>query len=566
MKTDNSTPDLPPTDPITTDKTDVPVSPGYQVTTSTADSKQVVAPVAPEPSPVPTGTRRSLLLVLGLVVILGLAGVYAAVSGNRTKTGTTVPVAKKDVPVVRVATFSPLSHTYYPDVASDSTQLDINSQLFEGLTKFVNDTTLVPGLADSWTNPDSSTWVFNLHPGIKFHTGKTLTAADVKGSLEAISSSDYGKTYAATIKTVSVVNDLTVKITTDGPDPLLASELTSLLIYDTTSTKKNDAINGSGPYTVASDTPTNIKLVAFDNYHGGHVYTREVDYVGYQSLAELPSDSLKNRQVNLIAFGNNATAQSISQLTAAGYVLDKHSAYDVGHLVFNTQRKGSPFANLKVRQAVASALDITKLAQIQTTNGIDVFPATQTIAKGIPGYNPAITAPTFSSAAAKSALQAAGYPKGFAFTLTYFPSPRNKLIIPEIQSELAAVGLTVKLDPESEQKKLVQIAFGGGTDMYFGTVSSNFVDGSDILSDFINSPNYTKPALNKLNDQASQELVPAKRVNILQQMAKLIEDDQADIPLFQSNGDILAHDPAIVIHRDTLANYVGVSYWQTYAK
>ena len=38
---------------------------------------------------------------------------------------------------------------------------------------------IVPILAESWSNPDNSTWLFKLKKGIKFHDGSEFTAADV---------------------------------------------------------------------------------------------------------------------------------------------------------------------------------------------------------------------------------------------------------------------------------------------------------------------------------------------------------------------------------------------------
>jgi peptide/nickel transport system substrate-binding protein len=530
------------------------------VTPESTTPDQITPPIEPV-KPAAPPKRKKLLAAIGVIVAVAIAIGAAVLLTSSTPVSKTITVAKKDIASVQVVSFDPLSHTYYPDMQSYTEQYDVNMQLFEGLTKFVNDTELKPGLADSWTNPDSSTWVFKLHPNVKFHTGKVMTATDVKGSLDAIKTTDYGKTYASTIKTVTVVDPLTVKIQTDGSDPLLANELASLFIYDTTSAKKNDAVNGTGPYTLASDTKTDIKLTAFDGYHGGHVYTRAIDYHAYDAATDIPAAAITNHQIQVISFTN--APDLLTKLTAANYTVQKLPTYAVGHLVFNTSHVGSPFANLKVRKAVAQAIDTKKLIAVSKS---DAIPAGQTIANGIPGYNPAIKPVVFSETAAKTALTAAGYPNGFSFKLTFYPSPRNTAITTEVKKELAAIGITVNLDSESDQNKIGDIAFGGGTDMYLTGVNSNVVDGSDILSDFIDSPNYTSATLDKLNDQASTELNPAKRVVILQQMAKFIEDDQADIPLFQDNTQVLSSAPSIVAHRDTIVSSVGVYYWQTYAK
>src|SRR5581483_753758 len=52
-----------------------------------------------------------------------------------------------------------------------------------------NSTTVVPGLAQKWENPDPNTYTFHLNPNIKFQdlppvNGRALTSADVKWSVE----------------------------------------------------------------------------------------------------------------------------------------------------------------------------------------------------------------------------------------------------------------------------------------------------------------------------------------------------------------------------------------------
>ena len=79
-----------------------------------------------------------------------------------------------------------------------------------------------PGVARSWElAEDGSTWTFHLRPGQKFHNGDPLTAQDVKFSLQRQmapnSIAAAAATMRRTIKSIDVVDDLTVNINTNTP-------------------------------------------------------------------------------------------------------------------------------------------------------------------------------------------------------------------------------------------------------------------------------------------------------------------------------------------------------------
>jgi peptide/nickel transport system substrate-binding protein len=79
-----------------------------------------------------------------------------------------------------------------------------------------------PGVAERWElSPDGLTWTFFIRPGQTFHNGDRLTAHDVKFSLERQMGPNSLASAAAsmrrTIKSIEVVDDLTVKVHTISP-------------------------------------------------------------------------------------------------------------------------------------------------------------------------------------------------------------------------------------------------------------------------------------------------------------------------------------------------------------
>ena len=142
-------------------------------------------------------------------------------------------------------------------------------QMYEPLVIRLADNSLQGALAESWKQTDDpSVWAFKLRPGVKFHDGTPLTAADVVFSLKrAQAPSSQMKSLLSSVREVVAVDPLTVHIRTQGPDLVLPDNLTNLFIMseawtrahqaeapqDTASKTENYAtrhVNGTGPYTL----------------------------------------------------------------------------------------------------------------------------------------------------------------------------------------------------------------------------------------------------------------------------------------------------------------------------
>ncbi len=500
------------------------------------------------------------ILVLVVVIVLAAVGYLLAGSFN-SKPSKNVSV-KKDIPDLTVTFLQPLHINMYPNIRNELTNLEINAQIFQGLTKVINGTQIVPNLATSWTNPNQSTWIFNLRPNVKFHTGKTMTAYDVKASIDAVASTSWGQTFASTIKDVKVLGPLKVEIDTNAPDPILLNKLTDLYIFDTTSGKADNSINGTGPYQLVSNSTNDVRLKAFNGYWGGHVYVKQVDYMGeWTNGEEIPPSMLAAHQPQVI--GVTADPGFVNTLKSYGYNISYESDYAVGELIFNSTTPGSPLSKLAVRKAITEAINKPAIINASGNTGSPV--ANQLIAQGIPGYNPAIQPSIFSDATAKTDLANAGYPNGFSFTFTYFNAPNNQGLANELKTELAKIGVTVNLDPESDVGFFNKLA-NNSSDMYYAVINSNYLDGSDILADYVGVPYYNNATFNKLNTQASTMFNQTKRLQLLQQASSVLANDYAGIPLFQRTNEVVATAPNLVIFHDTAASEPGTYIYHDYQK
>ncbi|TCP44381.1 ABC transporter substrate-binding protein [Rhodovulum marinum] len=98
----------------------------------------------------------------------------------------------------------------------------VYANIFEGLTRFAPDGSVIPALAESWeANAEATEYTFHLHDGVTFHDGTTMDAEDVRFSLDrarAEDSTNAQKALFAGIAGVEVVDALTVRVTLKAPD------------------------------------------------------------------------------------------------------------------------------------------------------------------------------------------------------------------------------------------------------------------------------------------------------------------------------------------------------------
>ena len=135
-----------------------------------------------------------------------------------------------------------------------------------------------PGLAVSWKNVDDTTWEVKLRKGVKFHDGTPFGAKDVKATFDRVLNPDNKLTARgnhAKIKSIEVVDDLTVRFKTDGPYPLFVERLTAQVMQSEKAIKEKghewlqENPVGTGPY----------KLTKWSKKQE-HFLTRNEDYWG----------------------------------------------------------------------------------------------------------------------------------------------------------------------------------------------------------------------------------------------------------------------------------------------
>ena len=562
MEPINNTPTSNPNQAPTTDN----IAPAPTQPVSPGPDSGSVTPPATQSGPPEKKSKKKMMLIL-LVVLLVLGGAAAAYFATKGKDKTNQPSqqaqsTKKPVDLLTVGVTQPFFTDLYPKIEGSIFPVEVNSQIFEGLTKYQNENQVVPNLATSWSNPDNTTWDFKIASGIKFHNGHDLTPAAVKASIDALASNDYIKTYLTTVKSVAVKGSDTVEIKTTAPDALLPNELANVFIYDTTG-KTNDAGNGTGPYTIKSGTTlsqssTTMDLVAVNDYHGGTPTTKEVIFKSYTDDKVLAQD-VKDGKVDI---ADLTSKDAVDQVKQYGYVSLVDNNPQVYFLLPNTLKAGSPLSKLAVRKAIYEGLDANAIMKADSRTGT---PATQFVPQDMPGYNPDVKRPAYNATQAKTDLAAAGYPNGFTITFTYFAT--HDAMAKEVQKEMAAMGIKLTMDAETSGPTLQKKALGGQTDLFYIAYGSSLIDTTDVIQPLlIDSANYKSTDLDKTYQQVTTTFNTQARLTLMQQLNKQAMDDVAGFPLFVPDGRYLAVKSGLAVQVDNLTDYMGIDFWKVYAQ
>nr|WP_202451416.1 ABC transporter substrate-binding protein [Streptomyces sp. SID4948] len=420
----------------------------------------------------------------------------------------------------------------------------LNGNVYEGLFKLTDDGKIQNQLATGYTvSPDGLTYTFTLRPGVKFHSGRTLTAADVKYSIEKVTgpaSQAARKSSFDMIKSIDTPSTDTVKVTLSSKSISFVYNLSYVWIIDAQAKNLKTSEDGTGPYKLGKWTHGSaLSLVRFPGYWGTPATNAGVVFKYFKDATAL-NNALLTNAVDVVTSEQSPDALDQFKNNANYKVNNGHSTTKL-LLAFNDRVK--PFNNTLVRKAVTSAIDNKKLLQsvwgdYGTLIG-SMTPPTDPWYENLTQVNP------YNVTLAKQELAQAGYAGGFSFTLdtpNYDPHPTAAAFI---KSELAKVGIKVKINiitPDQWYTKVYQ-------NHDFTATLQEHVNDRDIV--WYGNPDfywgYNNKQVTTWVNQAEQSDTTAEQTALLKKVNTQIADDAAS--------DWLYLYPQIVVANSKLSGY-----------
>ena len=407
------------------------------------------------------------------------------------------------------------------------------SNVFEGLTRFMGDGSVVPGLAKSWDiSEDGLVYTFHLQDGVTFHDGTTMDAEDVKFSLDrarAEDSQNAQKALFASIDTVEVVDPLTVAITLKEPNGLFLFNMAwgdaVIVAPESIDDIKTNPV-GTGAFKFVNWTQgDSLQLERNPDYWGE---APVLEQATFRFIADPTAAFAAVMAEDVDVFAGFPAPENLPQFEADPRFQVLVGSTE-GETILAINNKQPPFDNVKVRQAVAHAID--RQAIIDGA----MFGYGTPIGTHVAPHNPAYTDLTgqsgFDPEKSKALLSEAGFADGFETTLHLPPPSYARRGGEIIAAQLAEVGITAEII-NVEWAQWLESVFNGKN---FGLTIVSHTEPMDIgiyaRPDYYFQ--YDNPDFQALMDELNKTTDPDQRTEMLQTAQKMIADDYVNGFLFE---------------------------------
>ncbi|MFD1632149.1 ABC transporter substrate-binding protein [Haloplanus ruber] len=375
-----------------------------------------------------------------------------------------------------------------PHYIDKGQEIYVSSNIYSGLVKIGPDGAIVGDLANDWSLPDSTTYVFDLQEGATFHNGDPLDAEAVKASFERLMSLDdsphLGK--VSSVESVTAEDETTLRISLSETVGPFISFLTrgpgraGTIVHAESAEANPDEYNrmpvGSGAFELTErETGEYLQLEAHDGYFGTDDEGNSLPYLDSVRIDLIPEPStmwtaMRGGEIqysNSIPPQNAGQAESMGNLNVVGTnpgawfciaplcndpaeVEWQQYASGAGEPTDKWSDEELPTTDARVRQAIAMAID--REALIERAFFGYAEPAHSV-------FNPAIAwlyeeepdpGQYYDPEAAQELLDEAGYTGEPRMSLSLLGAPSDERRMTVVQEMLSQVGIEVELNVQQE--------------------------------------------------------------------------------------------------------------------
>jgi len=389
----------------------------------------------------------------------------------------------------------------------------VHLSVLEGLTKINMDGKITPLLAESWsTDPDGKVYTFKLRKGVKFHDGEAFDSSDVKFSFErAKAPGSTNKAKKAVFDNISSIDTpdpqtvIVVLNNADGNFPFRMGENTAVILDPKSAPTTATRPIGTGPFKFDSWAKgASITLVKNDQYRDAtKVAMKKVTFRFINDPAAQVAALLAGDIDGMPRYGSLESLKQFQNDPRFSVV----AGGTEGKTIMTINNKKKPFDDVRVRRALAAAID--RKALIDGAQEGHGTPIGSHMVPSDAGYVDLTGMNPYNPEKAKALLKEAGVPTPLNVTLTLPPPAYARKGGEIIASQLAKVGVVAKIE-NVEWAQWLSGAFKGNFDLTvishvepldfdrYGDPSYYYGYDSKAYRDLLTAYNTTTDAKNRL--------------------------------------------------------------------
>ncbi|HMM23014.1 MAG TPA: peptide ABC transporter substrate-binding protein [Selenomonadales bacterium] len=503
--------------------------------------------------------KKTCALLLSLIFA---ASLVAGCGG-----GTTAPATSQ---VLRVSAGAE-PETLDPRLAIGLPEMQVLKQVFEGLCNQSSKGEIVPGAAEKWeVSPDGMKYKFTLRANAKWSNGDPVTAQDFEFAWKSALSPELASRYAEQLFPlkngeaynkkkvtadevgVKALDDRTLEVTLEKPTPYFLF-LTTFPTYFPVNKKVVTAnekwagdpktLIGNGPFKLTAWAHNSkLEFAKNENYWQKDVVKLEkVEFLIVDQGTTL-LNMFENNQVDLTT-APNPPASEMPRLIKEGKL--QVTPY-VGHYHYVINCKRPPLDNVKVRKALALAIDRTAIIDTLVKSGEQ--PAMAWVPLGLPDVAAGsefrkVGGDFFKNndvETARKLLAEAGYPDGKGFpemTLLFNTDEQHKQIAEALQEMWKKnLGITLKLQNQ-EWKVYLQARAKRDFDLVRRGWIGDYLDPMTAMETMLggnpnNNSEWQDPEYDRLVREAQKTADSQKRIQLMHDAEKVLMDDMPIIPIY----------------------------------
>jgi peptide/nickel transport system substrate-binding protein len=469
--------------------------------------------------------------------------------------------------VFRMATSTDAS-TLDPHASNSAVNALLLSNIYETLALNRDDLSIEPGLALSWTQVEPRRWRYVLRPGVRFHNGNAFDADDVVFSIgRALAPTSNMGIFVDTVERAERVDATTVDIVTRVPDPVLPNKMSRVMIMDREWSLEHRAerpqnfrereethasrhTNGTGPFTLRSRVQDQRTVLARNEAWWGWG-PRRGNVTEYHHVI-IASDATRTAALlsGEVDMSHVVPPQDLERLRrdARLRVLEGPEnrtlwlAMDQSRdeLLYSNIRGRNPFRDVRVRQAIAHAIDVETIIR-RTLRGQGV-PTGSMWTPFVTGFDPALDRRLpLDRERARRLLAEAGYPNGFEVTLDCPVGVYDEVCL-ALAPMLAQVGITLRVNIQPQGPMFQKI--GRLETSFFGlTWGVPTLDASYTLRAIMmmreragpaswNYGGYSNPRVDALIEEAEAAQDQERRIALMREAHRIHNEELGHIPLY----------------------------------